>query len=86
MPFQTEDFSNIRNIGEVNGVWRLNRYTPITRSHRRNRERVVGHGVEHSNDLTDRIVARRDGYLFSIGVGDHSGASTLLNMRVLETK
>ena len=31
------------------------------------------HGVEHSNDLTDSVVTRRDGYLFTIGVGDHIG-------------
>ena len=43
----------------------------ITCGHRRNRERGVRHGVEHSNDLTDGVVTRRDGYLFTIGVRDH---------------
>ena len=43
-----------------------------TRSHRRNRERGVGHDVEHSNDLTDRVVTRRDGYLFTIGIRGHT--------------
>ena len=71
MPFQTKDFSNIRNIGEIDEAWGLNRDTPITRSHRRNRECGVGHDVEHSNDLTDDVAARRDGYLFTIGVRDH---------------
>ena len=55
----------------MNSVWGLNRDITISRSHRRNRERGVSHGVEHSNDLTDDVVARRDGYLFTIGVGDH---------------
>ena len=31
----------------------------------------MGDGVEHSNDLTDRVVTRRDCYPFTIGVGDH---------------
>ena len=52
---------------------RLNRDTPVTCSHRRNRERGIRHGVEHSNDLTDRVVARRDGYFFTFGVGGHIG-------------
>ena len=73
MPFQTEDRTDVWIIGEIDGVWGLNRDTPITRSHRRNRERVVNYGVEHSNDLTNGVVARRDGYLFTIGVGDHIG-------------
>ena len=54
-------------------MWGLNRDTTITRSHRKNRERGVGDDVEHSNDLTDGVVTRRDGYLFIIGVGDHIG-------------
>ena len=33
----------------------------------------MGHDVEHSNDLTDGVVTRRDGYLFILGVGDHIG-------------
>ena len=56
-----------------NRVWRLNRNTPITCGHCRNRERGVGDGVEHSNDLTDGVVARREGYLFTIGVRDLIG-------------
>ena len=51
----------------------MNRNTPITCGHRRIRERGIGHGVEHSNDLTDRVVTRRDGYLFIISVRDHIG-------------
>ena len=31
----------------------------------------MGHGVEHSNDLTDGGVTRRDRYLFTINVCDH---------------
>ena len=73
MPFQSEDRTDVWSIGEIDGVWGLNRDTPITRSHRRNRECGVRHDVEHSNDLTDRVVTRRDGYLFTIGVGDHIG-------------
>ena len=73
MLFQSEDFSNIGFIGKIDGVWGLNRNAAVTRSHRRNRERGVGDGVEHSNDLTDRIVARRDRYLFTIGIRDHIG-------------
>ena len=60
------------SIGEIDGVWGLNRDPPITRSHRRNREYGVRHGVEHSNDLTDSVVTRRDGYLFTIDVRDHN--------------
>ena len=33
----------------------------------------MNYGVEHSNDLTDGVVTRRDGYLFTIGVRDHIG-------------
>ena len=73
MPFQTEDRTDVWSIGEIDGVWGLNRDTAVTRGHRRNRERGVGHGVEHSNDLTDRVVTRRNGYLFTTGVHDHTG-------------
>ena len=73
MPFQTEDRTDVWSIGEIDGVWGLNRDAPVTRGHRRNRECVTRHGVEHSNDLTDGVVTRRDGYLFTIGVGDHIG-------------
>ena len=73
MPFQTEDRTDVWSIGEIDGVWGLNRNAPVTRSHRRNRERGVRHGVEHSNDLTNGVVTRRDGYFFIIGVGDHIG-------------
>ena len=31
----------------------------------------MGHGVEHSKDLTDGVAARRDRYLITIGVRDH---------------
>ena len=73
MPFQTEDRTDVWSIGEIDGVWGLNRDTPITRSHCRNRECGVRHGVEHSNDLTDSVVARRDRYFFTIVVYDHIG-------------
>ena len=45
--------------------------TPITRSLRRYRERSIGHDVEDGNDLTDRVVSRRNRYLFFIRVRDH---------------
>ena len=73
MSFQSEDRTDVWSIGEIDGVWGLNRDTPVTRSHRRNRECGVGHDVEHSNDLTNSVVTRKDGYLFTIGVGDHIG-------------
>ena len=64
---------DVWSICEIDGVWGLNRDTPVTCGHRRNRERGVGHNVEQSNDLTDGVVTRRDGYLFTIGVRDHIG-------------
>ena len=73
MSFQTEDRTDVWSIGKIDGVWGLNRDTPVTRSHCRNRESGVRHDVEHSNDLTDGVVTRRDGYFFTIGVGDHIG-------------
>ena len=60
-------------IGEIDGEWGLNRYTLVTRGHRRNRECGVGHDVEHSNDLIDGVVTRRNGYFFTICVGDLIG-------------
>ena len=71
MSFQTEDFSNVRSIGEINRVCGLDINTPITRSLRRYRECSINHVVEDGNDLTDRVVSRRNRYLFVIGVGDH---------------
>ena len=73
MPFQTEDRTDVWIIGEIDGVWGLNRDTPITRSHCRNRECGVNYGVENGNDLTNGVVARRDRYLFTINVRDHFG-------------
>ena len=73
MPFQTEDCSDVWSIGEIDGVWGLNRDAPVTGGYRRNRERNVRHDVEHRNDLTDGVVTRRDGYLFTICVGHHIG-------------
>ena len=73
MPFQTEDGTDVWSIGEIDGVWGLNRDTPITCGHCRNREHGVGHGVEDSNDLTDGVVTKRDGYFFTIGVRDNIG-------------
>ena len=86
MPFQTEDFSNIRNIGEIDGVWGLNRNAAITRGHRRNRERGVRHGVEHSNDLTNSVVTRKDGYLFTIGVRDHIGRIHIVEHNLIRSE
>ena len=71
MPFQTEDRTDVWSIGEMDGVWGLNRDAPVTCGHCRNREHGVGNGVEHSNDLTDGVVTRRDCYPFTIGVGHH---------------
>lgn len=31
----------------------------------------MGHGVENGNDLTDGVVARRDSFLFTVGIRDH---------------
>ena len=60
MSFQTEDFSNIRSIGEIDGVRGLDINTPIARSLRIYRECSISHGVEDGNDLTDRVVSRRN--------------------------
>ena len=38
MSFQSEDRSDVWSIGEIDGVWGLNRDVPVTRGHRRNRE------------------------------------------------
>ena len=73
MSFQSEDRTDVWSIGEMDGVWGLNRDAPVTRGHRRNRERNVRHDVEHSNDLTNSVVTRRGRYLFTIGVRDHTG-------------
>ena len=86
MPFQTEDRTDVWIIGEIDGVWGLNRDTPITRSHCRNRECGVNYGVENGNDLTNGVVARRDGYLFTIGVRTTSETTTVLNMRGLDQR
>ena len=72
MPFQTEDRTDVWSIGEIDGVWGLNRDVPVTRSPSRNRERGVCHDVEHSNDLIDRVVTKRDRYLFTIGIRGHT--------------
>ena len=45
--------------------------TPITRGLRRYGERGISHSVEHGNDLTDRVVTRRDRLLLVIRVRDH---------------
>ena len=86
MPFQTEDRSDVWSIGEIDGVWGLNRNTAITHSYGRNRERGIRHGVEDSNDLTDGVVTRRDGYLFTIGVGDHIGGIHIVEHEGVWTK
>ena len=86
MPFQTEDRTDVWIIGEIDGAWGLNRDTPITRSHCRIRERVVNYGVENGNDLTNGVVARRDRYLFTIGVRTTSETTTVLNMRGLDQR
>ena len=71
MPFQTEDRTDVWSIGEIDEAWGLNRDTAITCSYCRNRECGVRDDDEDSNDLTDGVAARRDGYLFTIGVRDH---------------
>ena len=68
LSFQTEDFSNIWVNSEIDGVWGLDPDTSITRSLRRYREWSVSHGVEQSNDFTDRVVANRNPSLFVIGI------------------
>ena len=71
-PFQTENFSNIWGIGENDGVGELDPDTPITRSLGRYGERgIISDGVEHGNDLIDRVVTRRNSYLFVIRVREH---------------
>ena len=46
--------------------------TPITRSLRRYRERgIISHCIKHGNDLTDRVVSRRNCYLLVIRVRDY---------------
>ena len=52
-------------------MWVLDINTPITRSLRRYRERSISHNIEDSNDLTDRVVSRRNRYLLVIRVRDH---------------
>ena len=86
MPFQTEDDTDVWSIVEVDREWGLNRNTAITHSYGRNRERGIRHGVEDSNDLTDGVVTRRDGYLFTIGVGDHIGGIHIVEHEGVWTK
>ena len=52
------DFSNVRSIGEIDGVSELDPNTPITRCLRRYQERGISHGAEDDNDFTDRVVPR----------------------------
>ncbi|CBK20395.2 uncharacterized protein [Blastocystis hominis] len=61
-------------------MWGLDINTSITRSLRRYRERSIGHGVEDGIDLTDRVVSRRNHYLFVIELVTTFVESTLLNM------
>ena len=65
------DFSNIRGIDEIDGVWGLDPDTPTTRSLRRYGKYGISHSVEHGNDFTDRVVSRRDCLLLVIRVRDH---------------
>ena len=68
-----QDLSNIPSIGEVNGVWIQDPDTVITRSLGIYREWSVGNGVEHDNDISYRVVTRRDRSLLVMGVRDHIG-------------
>ena len=71
-PFQTENFSNISSIGENDGVGELDPDTPITRSLGRYGERgIISHSIGDSIDFIDRVVTRRNSYLFVIRVRDH---------------
>ena len=69
-PSKYEDFSDVWSIGEMDGVWGLDLDSSITRSFRGYGKCSVGHGVEHGNDFTDRIVSRRDCHFLVIGVCD----------------
>ena len=62
---------DLRGIGEIDGVGKLNPNTPLTRSLRKLQEPIISHGVEDGNDFTDRVVNRRNSYLFVIRVLDH---------------
>ena len=59
------------SIGAIDGVGELNPDTLTTRSLRKYQEPSVSHRIGDGIDFTDRVVNRRNSYLFVIGVGDH---------------
>ena len=46
----------------------------------------MGNGFEDSNELTDSVVTRRDGYFFTIGVGDHIGRIHIAKHDVIKSQ
>ena len=59
------------SIGAIDGVGELNPDTLTTRSLRKYQEPSVSHRIGDGNDFTDRVVNRRNSYLFVIRVRDH---------------
>ena len=59
------------SIDEFDGVGELNPDTLTTRSLRKYQEPSVSHRIGDGNDFTDRVVNRRNSYLFVIRVRDH---------------
>ena len=55
----------------MDGMGELNPDTHITRSLRRYGERSISHRIGDGIDLTDRVINRRNSYLFVIRVRDH---------------
>ena len=78
-----QDLSNIPSIGEVNGVWIQDPDTVITRSLGIYREWSVGNGVEHDNDISYRVVPRRDRSLLVMGVRDHIGRIHIVEHKLI---
>ena len=76
MPFdrssiQAEDLTNVRCIREVNRVWGLNPDTTERRDIRGYGEERVRHRIEQGNDLTERVVTRRNRHSLVIAVSNH---------------
>lgn len=57
----------------MDGVRELDPDIPVTRIHRRFRERGINHCVEYGDDLADQVVTRRDRHLLVNGVRDKIG-------------
>ena len=57
----------------MDSVRGLNPDKTITRGHRGYRERGIRHGVEHSYDFTDCVVANRDRCLLVVRIRHHIG-------------